>query len=92
MMRHLLASAGFEVFVWCDAPGAVYGMHKHECEQSHWVISGSLELTVETVGTFILESGDRDIMPAGTYHSARVIGDENVNYLVGEKKPKRRKR
>jgi hypothetical protein len=31
-------------------------------------------------------------MPAGTYHSARVIGDENVNYLVGEKKPKRRKR
>ena len=29
--------------------------------------------------------GDRDFMPAGTYHSARVAGDEPVMYLVGEK-------
>jgi quercetin dioxygenase-like cupin family protein len=50
------------------------------------VISGTLELTVEKFGTFILEKGDRDLMPAGTYHSARVIGDEPVIYLIGEKK------
>lgn len=42
-------------------------------------------MTVERNGTFILEAGDRDFLPAGTYYSARVLGDEHVIYLVGEK-------
>jgi hypothetical protein len=49
------------------------------------VISGSLELTVQGVGTFVLETCDRDFMAAGTYHSARVIGEEPVMYLIGAK-------
>ena len=85
MLRYLLAAEGYNVYQWCDRPGALYGSHKHDTDQSHWIISGTLELNVQTVGTFLLSAGDRDFMPAQTYHSARVIGDEPVLYLVGEK-------
>ena len=85
MLRHILVSEGYRVFQWGDRPEAVYANHKHDEDQSHWIISGSLELTIERVGTYILHPGDRDFMPAGTYHSARVVGEEPVVYLVGAK-------
>lgn len=85
MLRHVLVSEGYSVYQWCDQPNAVYGEHKHSTDQSHWIISGALELTIEKIGTFTLKAGDRDFMPANTYHSARVIGDEPVVYLIGEK-------
>jgi len=85
MLRHILVSEGYRVFQWADQPEAVYGSHKHETDQSHWVISGALELAIQGVGTFTLEAGDRDFMPAGTYHTARVVSEDPVIYLVGEK-------
>jgi quercetin dioxygenase-like cupin family protein len=85
MLRQILTIEGYQVFSWTDQPGIIYGMHKHDEQQSHWVISGKLEITVEHVGTFLLEAGDRDFMPANCYHSARVIGDEPVTYLIGSK-------
>jgi quercetin dioxygenase-like cupin family protein len=85
MLRHILVSEGFRVFQWSDMPGAVYVNHKHAEDQSHWIISGALELTIERVGTVVLNVGDRDFMPANTYHSARVVSEEPVVYLVGEK-------
>ncbi|MGH9946482.1 MAG: cupin domain-containing protein [Pyrinomonadaceae bacterium] len=86
MLRMQLANDGFDVFQWCDAPDRFYGNHKHDEEQSHWIVSGTLEITVENVGTFELGPGDRDSVPAGTYHSACVIGEDPVIYLVGVKK------
>ena len=85
MLRHILVTEGFRVFQWSDLPEAIYVNHKHDTDQSHWVISGALELTIERVGTVVLKTGDRDFMPAGTYHSARVVSEEPVVYLVGEK-------
>jgi quercetin dioxygenase-like cupin family protein len=85
MMRHILVAEGFRVFQWSDLPEAVYATHKHHEDQSHWIVSGALELTIERVGTFVLAAGDRDFMPADTYHSARVVSEEPVLYLVGEK-------
>lgn len=85
MMRHILVTEGYRVFQWSDQPEAVYVNHKHPTDQSHWIVSGALELTIERVGTFVLEAGDRDFMPANTYHSARVVSEEPVVYLVGEK-------
>lgn len=82
----VLADEGYSSFRWSDAPGAVYPDHQHSTDQSHWILSGRLELTVEGYGAFVLEAGDRDIMPAGTIHSARVVGDEPVVYLIGEKR------
>ena len=85
MLRHILVSEGYRVFQWSDMPEAVYVNHKHIEDQSHWIISGALELTIERLGTFVLKTGDRDFMPANTYHSARVVSEEPVIYLVGEK-------
>jgi quercetin dioxygenase-like cupin family protein len=96
MLRQSLTLEGYEVFQWCDQPGTVYGPHKHDDEQSHWVVSGSIELIVQGAGTVLLSAGDRDYMPAGTYHSARVVGDEPVLYLIGSKhaqaEPQRRRK
>ncbi|HUF03467.1 MAG TPA: cupin domain-containing protein [Aridibacter sp.] len=83
-LRYLMEKEGFTVFQWCDHPGACYGNHKHPEDQSHWIISGSLEIQIETLESVILEPGDRDYVPADAYHTARVIGEEPVIYLVGE--------
>ncbi len=85
MLRHILVSEGFRVFQWSDLPEAVYANHRHGEDQTHWIVSGALELTIERIGTVVLEAGDRDFMPANTYHSARVVGEEPVVYLIGEK-------
>lgn len=84
--RRVLNSEGYSTFRWSDEPGAFYSDHHHSSDQSHWILSGKLELTVEGYGTFVLEAGDRDIMPAGTKHRARVPGNEPVVYLIGEKR------
>lgn len=84
-LRLQLVREGYRVMQWCDQPERIYGQHSHAEAQTHWIVSGSLEITVERVGTFVLEAGDRDFMPANTYHSARVIGEEPVLYLIGEK-------
>ena len=85
MLRFTLEQEGYRVFQWCDQPESIYVQHKHAEDQSHWIVSGSLELTIEHYGKVVLEAGDRDFMAAETYHSARVIGDEPVVYLVGAK-------
>lgn len=84
-LRTALESEGYGVFAWSDPPGRTYAAHAHGEDQSHWIISGRLELTVDGFGTFTLEPGDRDFMPAGTVHAARVIGNEPVVYLIGAK-------
>jgi quercetin dioxygenase-like cupin family protein len=84
-LRRQMECEGYSVYQWSDRPGSVYEAHDHSEDQSHWIVSGSLELSVEGFGTVLLEPGDRDLMPAGTRHSARVIGDEPVVYLIGTK-------
>jgi quercetin dioxygenase-like cupin family protein len=85
-LTRLMRAERYDVFAWTDSPGTVYGRHDHADDQSHWVISGRLEVTVEGVGVILLGPGDRDFMLAGTQHSARVVGDEAVHYLIGTKK------
>jgi quercetin dioxygenase-like cupin family protein len=82
-LRRIMLAENYDVIIWSDGPGAVYGSYDHSEDQSHWIISGKLELTVEGIGSFLLGPGDRDFMPAGTRHSARVVGDEQVHYLIG---------
>ena len=54
----------------------------HPEDQSHWIISGALQLTVGGE-TYTLRAGDRDFLPANTTHSAYVSGSETVRYLIG---------
>ena len=82
----LMRAEGYGVFQWSDPPGAVYAYHEHGEDQSHWIISGTLELNVRGYGKVTLDPGDRDFMPAGTIHSARVVGDQEVVYLIGARR------
>lgn len=84
-LRSRLAAEGYSVVQWTDLPGTEYGPHSHANEQSHWVVSGEIEIQIDGVGNFVLAPGDRDVMPAGTEHTARVIGDVPVVYLIGER-------
>jgi quercetin dioxygenase-like cupin family protein len=83
-LKGRLQSEGFSVFRWSDAPGTKYGPHAHAEDQSHWIMSGELELRVGHE-TYTLRAGDRDFLPANTIHSAFVPGAEPVVYLIGAK-------
>ena len=83
-LRQLLQDEGYSVFEWTDAPGTKYGPHSHPEDQSHWILSGELELRVGHE-TYTLRAGDRDYLPANTMHSAFVPGAEPVTYLIGAK-------
>lgn len=78
-----MRAEGYSVVQWSDGAGAIYPEHEHREDQSHWIISGTLELTVRGAGKVVLQTGDRDFMPAGTVHAARVLGGEPVIYLIG---------
>jgi len=83
-LKSRLRDEGYRVFQWSDAPGTRYGRHSHAEDQSHWILSGELELRVGHE-TYTLRAGDRDFLPANTVHSAFVPGNEPVVYLIGAK-------
>ena len=81
-LRSRLIDEGYSVFQWSDEPGTKYGPHAHGEDQSHWIVSGELELRVGHE-TYVLRAGDRDFLPGHTIHSAFVPGAEPVVYLIG---------
>lgn len=83
-LKTRLSKEGYSVFQWSDAPGTKYGPHSHAEDQSHWIVSGELELRAGHE-TYTLRAGDRDFLPADTMHSAFVPGKEPVTYLIGAK-------
>jgi quercetin dioxygenase-like cupin family protein len=83
-MRRMLEREGYSVSEWSDPAGTVYEPHAHETDQTHWIISGQLQLTVDGE-TYQLLPGDRDFLPANTAHAAFVPGSVPVRYLIGVK-------
>ena len=84
MLRHILVSQGYCVFQWSDLPETIYVLHLDSKDQLYWIISGSLEIMIDGI-SYVLETGERGLLPAETWHSARVVGEETVVYLIGEK-------
>lgn len=84
-LRARLESEGYSVSEWSDAPGTVYELHAHETDQTHWIVNGVLQLTVDGE-PYELRAGDRDFMSANTLHAAFVPGKEPVRYLIGVRK------
>ena len=84
-LRQSLEDEGYSVFEWSDAPGTIYEPHAHDDDQSHWIISGALQLTVAGEN-YTLQAGDRDFLPANTTHAALVPGNKSVRYLIGSKR------
>ena len=83
-LRRRMEAEGYSVHEWTDRPGTTYDEHAHAEDQSHWIVSGALALRVGGE-EYTLRAGDRDYLPAGTRHTARVLGDEPVFYLIGTK-------
>lgn len=83
-LKARLVEEGYSVFQWSDEPGTKYGPHAHAEDQSHWILSGELELRIGHE-IYTLRAGDRDYLPANTVHSAFVSGNQPVVYLIGAK-------
>ena len=75
---------GYEVAVYTYREGTVFPEHEHAQEKCDGVIEGALRITIEET-PYDLKAGDRLYLPAGTRHSAEVIGRRTVVSLDGTK-------
>jgi quercetin dioxygenase-like cupin family protein len=83
-MMGLLESEGYEVAVYAYREGTVFAEHEHAQEKCDAVLEGILRITVAGAD-HDLKAGDRLYLPAGTRHSAEVVGGRTVVSLDGTK-------
>ena len=75
-----ISDAGWWPISWRDAPGEVYEPHKHDADQTLYLVEGSLELEVGGK-THSLHPGDKLELPAFTVHSAKA--PSGATYIIG---------
>jgi mannose-6-phosphate isomerase-like protein (cupin superfamily) len=81
-LMNAMEREGYEVAVYTYRAGTAFAEHEHAQDKCDAVLEGILRITVgETV--FHLQAGDRLYLPAGTRHSAEVIGRRTVLSLDG---------
>jgi quercetin dioxygenase-like cupin family protein len=83
-LRRLLEEEGFEVTAWRDPSDRTYALHRHDRDESLWVIRGSIVLHVGDED-YALGPGDRLLLPRGTQHTARA-GPDGATYLIGQRR------
>jgi len=83
-MMRLLENEGYEVAVYAYSEGTRFPEHEHAQDKCDAVLEGTLRITVG-VAAFDLKPGDRLYLPAGTKHSAEVVGSKTVLSLDGTK-------
>lgn len=81
-MMNILETEGYEVSSYTYRPGTVFPPHEHAQDKCDAVIEGTFRLTVNGA-THDLGPGDRLYIPAGTRHTAEVIGSVAVLSLDG---------
>jgi quercetin dioxygenase-like cupin family protein len=83
-MRRRLEAQGFVVSRYVYPPGTRFGDHKHVVDKKDAVLKG--RFLIRALGRdFVLGPGDALPVPAGTVHSAEVVGDEDVVSLDAAK-------
>lgn len=83
-MMMLLEGEGYEVSAYAYREGTVFAEHEHAQEKCDAVLEGVLRITAGGAA-YDLKTGDRLYLPAGTRHSAEVIGRKTVLSLDGTK-------
>ena len=83
-MMRVLESEGYEVVVYAYRAGTAFPEHSHSREKCDAVLQGTLRVTIAGVLLY-LKRGNRLYIPAGTRHSAEVVGEETVLALDGTK-------
>ena len=84
VLRRRLEAEGFEVHAWRDPADRVYDEHRHECDESLWLLRGSMRFRVDG-REFPLGPGDRLQLPARVTHAA-IAGPEGATYLIGQRR------
>jgi quercetin dioxygenase-like cupin family protein len=75
-----ISDAGWWPISVRDAPGEVYEAHKHDADQTLYLVVGSIELEADG-NAFRLEPGDKLELPAFTVHAAKApLG---ATYIIG---------
>ena len=75
-----ISDAGWWPVSWRDAPGDVYEAHKHDADQTLYVVEGQIEFGVDNK-TLRLNPGDKLELPAFKVHSAKA--PKGATYIVG---------
>jgi quercetin dioxygenase-like cupin family protein len=76
-MRKKLEFEGYVVSKYIYLARTIFPDHSHNSDKKDAVVSGKFK--IEVYGQpFLLEAGDMLAVPAGTVHSAKVIGAESV--------------
>ncbi len=83
-MMGVMEREGFEVAVYAYREGTVFPVHAHGEDKCDGVVEGHLKITVGET-SYDLAPGDRLYLPAGTPHSAQVVGRKTVLSLDGTK-------
>lgn len=83
-MEQRLAQEGYSVSKYHYPPGTYFPPHTHAVDKKDTVLRGRLKIGWEG-GAVILERGDMIEIPAGTSHSAEVVGPETVVSLDATK-------
>lgn len=76
-LREELEGRGFRVSRYVYPPGTEFPEHTHDVDKVDAVVSGRFRVTLEGEEV-VLGPGDRVAVPAGTPHTAEVVGDEPV--------------
>lgn len=76
-LRRRLESGGYSVSRYAYRPGTHFPDHKHAFDKKDAVVRGRFMIRAEG-REFMLGPGDMLEVPAGTIHSAEVVGDETV--------------
>jgi quercetin dioxygenase-like cupin family protein len=83
-IQQMLTAEGLEFDLFSDKPGTKYGRHKHPFDDFIVIVSGRMKLTTDT-NEWVMKPGDRLTLPAGTSHSAVMLGKEEVRYISANK-------
>lgn len=81
-VRRAWAARGFGCDLWVDPPGAVWEDFVHDTDELVLLLGGALVLELEG-RVLSLQPGDEVLVPAGTRHSVRNLGDTTARWLYG---------
>jgi quercetin dioxygenase-like cupin family protein len=93
LQRHDLSATGREVIQTIVElePGTTAPRHSHPGEEIIYVLEGIWEYTLDGQPPVIVKAGEVLFIPAGTVHSARIVGSgkgaELATYIVEKDKP-----